>query len=204
MNLRQQKKQETKKLLLETAKQLFNQQDYESVTIDNITETAGISRKTFFNYFASKAILLEEVIIEWVESSSIWAWENATIKDAESALIPSNISKITDWVIENRRILKMVNNHTQLFHATLNQQGRYQAKIYATSGKPRLERVLQAQSLGFIRNDIEAGIICHMYDTLRLDAVRHWLLQSDDDCKAEDFHHYYNGLKAVLLKGIEP
>lgn len=37
------------------ARRLFREQGYEATTIDEIAERAGISRRTFFNYFESKA-----------------------------------------------------------------------------------------------------------------------------------------------------
>lgn len=202
MSLRQQKKQETHALLLNVASKLFNRLDYELVTIDSLSEAAGISRKTFFNYFPSKACLLEALVIEWIENSSLWASENATLVDAESALIPPNMDKISAWLMQNRRLLKMVERYTQLFQSSIDPQGHYQARVYAKSGKPRLKRILQAQALGFVRDDIEALLICQMYDTLRLDAVRHWLLQADEQATAKSFQKHYEGLRSVILKGI--
>jgi AcrR family transcriptional regulator len=40
--------------LIAAAMRLFGQQGYEQTTVAEITSTAGVSTKTFFNYFASK------------------------------------------------------------------------------------------------------------------------------------------------------
>lgn len=42
----------------EAAAELFLEQSYAGTTIDEITQRAGVSRATFFNYFASKGDLL--------------------------------------------------------------------------------------------------------------------------------------------------
>lgn len=204
MGVREDKKRKTRELILSVAEQFFNRVDFDQVTIDDIAAAASISRKTFFNYFPSKAQLLEELISDWMASSSLWASENQLADDAESALIPPDIDKITDWVVQHRRLLKMVDKHTQLFHSSFDGSGQYQAKIHAKSRQPRLLRVAQAQAAGLIRDDVEAKLICQMYDALRLDAVRYWLHKPDNDASAADFHRYYHSLKAILLKGISP
>jgi AcrR family transcriptional regulator len=48
-------------MLEEAASELFLEQGYAKTTIEQITQRAGVSRNTFFNYFASKSELL------WVE-----------------------------------------------------------------------------------------------------------------------------------------
>jgi AcrR family transcriptional regulator len=56
--LREQKKQETKKRITEKGIALFLQRGIDHTTLDEIAEAAGISRRTFFYYFASKDEIL--------------------------------------------------------------------------------------------------------------------------------------------------
>ena len=48
----------------EAAAELFLEQSYAGTTIDEITQRAGVSRATFFNYFSSKGDLL------WIDADS--------------------------------------------------------------------------------------------------------------------------------------
>ncbi|MEV0386686.1 TetR family transcriptional regulator [Nonomuraea sp. NPDC050643] len=52
---RERKKRHTKQLLVTTAFRLFDEQGYEQTTIEQIASAADVARKTFFNYFPSKA-----------------------------------------------------------------------------------------------------------------------------------------------------
>jgi AcrR family transcriptional regulator len=55
---RERKKQQTKRLLMDTAITLFGEQGYEQTTVAQIAEAADVSTKTFFNYFPSKEDVL--------------------------------------------------------------------------------------------------------------------------------------------------
>ncbi len=53
--------QRTKNKLLETALSLFNERGYHAVTIDEITQKAGVAKGTFYTYFSTKSdIVVEE------------------------------------------------------------------------------------------------------------------------------------------------
>lgn len=54
LTLRERRKQETREQIRRIALQLVQDRGYDAVTVDLISDRAGISVRTFFNYFASK------------------------------------------------------------------------------------------------------------------------------------------------------
>jgi AcrR family transcriptional regulator len=52
--LRERRKEETRRLLEEKARRLFARHGFRATSIDQIAAAAGVSRTTFFRYFASK------------------------------------------------------------------------------------------------------------------------------------------------------
>ena len=56
--LRARKKRRTRESLVESALRLFQERGYDATTVDDITETILVSRRTFFRYFGAK----EEVL----------------------------------------------------------------------------------------------------------------------------------------------
>lgn len=54
----------TKTKLIETAMALFEQRGFDAVTIDEITQTAGVAKGTFYTYFATKS----DIVVD-----SFWA-----------------------------------------------------------------------------------------------------------------------------------
>ncbi|MDQ0243943.1 AcrR family transcriptional regulator [Bacillus fengqiuensis] len=58
---RAQQKEHTKKLLQQTAIELFKKQGYGKTTVSQITANAGVAKGTFFNYFESKQAVLHTI-----------------------------------------------------------------------------------------------------------------------------------------------
>lgn len=57
------KKQATRKLLIDSFIELSKQMPFEKISIADITQNCGLSRKTFYNYFQDKYDLIEYVLI---------------------------------------------------------------------------------------------------------------------------------------------
>ncbi|MBN9082835.1 MAG: TetR family transcriptional regulator [Rhizobiales bacterium] len=61
--LRERKRVETRRRILDVGLKLFVAKGYEATTLDDIAEAAGISRRTFFSYFDSK----DEILTAYVD-----------------------------------------------------------------------------------------------------------------------------------------
>ncbi|MCX8046352.1 MULTISPECIES: TetR/AcrR family transcriptional regulator [Anoxybacillus] len=58
---KERQKKQTRILLQQTALQLFQKQGYEQTTVLQITNEAGVAKRTFFNYFRTKEEVLQSV-----------------------------------------------------------------------------------------------------------------------------------------------
>ena len=52
--LRERKKQQTRQLIADTARELFAERGFEAVTVSDIARAADVSAQTVFNYFPTK------------------------------------------------------------------------------------------------------------------------------------------------------
>ncbi len=70
----------SRQMLEDAAQELFIETGYAATTIDQVTQRAGVSRNTFFNYFDSKSDLL------WVEMDSALDRLAVELRDASPEL----------------------------------------------------------------------------------------------------------------------
>jgi len=81
--LRERKKRETRKALNLAALDLVEEKGYASVTTEEIAARAGVSARTFFNYFPSKEAAVIGTTGEELES---YAAQLEEVRDAESSI----------------------------------------------------------------------------------------------------------------------
>ncbi|NLA87049.1 MAG: TetR/AcrR family transcriptional regulator [Clostridiales bacterium] len=62
------KGEKTKQRLFETAARLFDQYDFDDVSVDAIVEAAGVAKGTFYIYFESKDALIATLLSDYVNS----------------------------------------------------------------------------------------------------------------------------------------
>ena len=87
----------SREMLQEAAFELFLENGYEATTISQITQRAGVSRNTFFNYFTSKGDVF------WIDLDASLAAVSSHLLHAEGS-IPA-ISVVRDALVEGAREL---------------------------------------------------------------------------------------------------
>lgn len=87
----------SREMLQEAAFELFLENSYESTTIGQITQRAGVSRNTFFNYFPSKSDVF------WIDLDASLATVSAYLLQAP--LTGSAIDVVRDALVEGAREL---------------------------------------------------------------------------------------------------
>jgi AcrR family transcriptional regulator len=101
------KKEETRNLIYRTAMDLFLEKGYENTPVDEIVDRAEVSKGTFFNYFPTKAAILEEWFTGWIgdilEGAALEPGaelvDNLAALVASMAATESKFLTITGWLI---------------------------------------------------------------------------------------------------------
>jgi len=204
MGLREQKKQQTRQRLLSVASNLFDQQGFQATTVDDLAAQAEISRMTFFNYFAGKDKLLEELAIDLFSQHRSLFEVMIGNEDTPEVVTPPELDERLNVIIAHRKLLKMIVQHTHLFNNFVSSTAPAAdaiAPFMESHFEHRLNRVRLAQQQQVIRGDIEATEICHLYDALRNDIVGRWLL--DDEASPSLLKQRFSAAMRVFQSGLK-
>jgi AcrR family transcriptional regulator len=99
MGLRARKKQATSTALQRSAIDLFLERGYDETTVQDITDAAGVSQRTFFRYYATKdAVLLTEHARREAEVTALLASRprDETLADTAAAVVEHLAADIAD------------------------------------------------------------------------------------------------------------
>jgi len=190
---REDKKKYTRHRIIESAIELFEEQGYESTTVQQIANRAKVAKGTFFNYFASK----EDMILElqgFILMNEI---------ESKREVAGSIVGGLRDSLLGYARNFPMTPSVTR-------------AVLQGTYGKPRLglaqsERsreflayltpiLTEGQERGEIRRDVSAECIARMAVQCYYGVLMLWVLEQEqaslEEQMALQFDVFFQGLRA--------
>ncbi|MDQ0380522.1 TetR/AcrR family transcriptional regulator [Amycolatopsis thermophila] len=107
MTLRELQKQQTRRSLLDCAKNLFVERGYAAVTIDDIVSAVGCSRATFYLHFSGKPEILQKIGAETMarRAVTVYADLDAVLETGSRAEFAGWMRRAVAWFEENQAIL---------------------------------------------------------------------------------------------------
>lgn len=90
----------TKKILLETVRHLLENKNIEEITVQDILDSSGVSRATFYHYFRDKYDLVNQYYIDHVSIDFLSRYDGTNYYEITR--------KTLDFIFENRRYFKNI------------------------------------------------------------------------------------------------
>ena len=90
------------------ALEVFAEKGFESASISQIAEAAGIGKGTVYEYFASKEDLIQTSLLAWVDRISREAEERIVNVEDPVARLRVFVQSITDNFVSDERAIKLV------------------------------------------------------------------------------------------------
>ena len=176
---RERRKEETRRLILETAMKLFEKKGVFATTVEEITETADIGKGTFFNYFSSKEAILSSLAenqLAVVRRAAENAQKAASVQPilmemcAELSANPGRshllLRSLLGTLISNPSLVQLL--------TSVLQEGRKQIATIIERG----------QDIGEIRRDISAAEIARCLQQVAFGTNFIWSVSNSPDLTA--------------------
>ncbi|MDA1076947.1 MAG: TetR/AcrR family transcriptional regulator [Proteobacteria bacterium] len=159
MSLREQKKLRARRAILNAADALITTKGYAQSSMRDIAEAAQMSYQTVYNYFPSKALILQALFTRDVETASIEmdALINQYSGDLITTLNQINEAKMNVVDGKDRSLWREV--CIELFRQKEDQSSIYQLVPIAHA---QLQTVLRkAQGMGHMKVDVDVELMAH-------------------------------------------
>jgi AcrR family transcriptional regulator len=107
---------ETEKIIIEAAKKKFTELGIARVTMNDIAEEAGLTRRTIYRYFASKEEMAYQVMLSYMK---IWNDQQQNLaKDLKGngiQKLEALFIRLLEYMLENIHIMKFLSNFDDYF-----------------------------------------------------------------------------------------
>ena len=183
---RERKKIEQRRVLLSVARALFEKKGYENTIIDEIAESADVSRGTFFNYFPNKESILNALFEEAVQDLRYYLGHD--LKDVSSSV--EKIYRFFHFWVGDTIGYKNVVGRILINRMTFNQE------IYDSALLLCCDLVKEGQKTNEISKSRDpmdiANLLAGIYYSIIINAP------ADD----ENIYHLVNEMLDIVFRGI--
>lgn len=180
---------ELKKRIVETAMQAFKSHGIKSITMDDIAVSLGISKRTLYEVFANKEMLLEACILKEREDMKAYVDE---------------MLAMSDHVLEV--LLKLYLHSIERFHATHKsffEDLKKYPKVYELFKSDKKHD--SAEAVSFFKEGVKQGIFRDDINFAIVNLLVHEqieLLLNTDICEKYSFLEVYESIMFTYLRGI--
>ncbi len=201
MTLREEKQAKVRAEILRVCEKMFRAKGFEATSVEEIAAAAGVSRQTFFNYFAGKDAVVAELAVEWLRrQGELPKLEGGAGKTSVMAGARAYVSAQARAIAADRKFMALVIAHAGPFAAAGDTRGRQAELGRAILGG--VGEVMRAgQASGEIRAEIDPARAAEVYVASMLMTVRLWL--TDPAAKKESLEARVNAAIDILEGGLK-
>ena len=178
MGLREEKKQEQRQAILDVALELFRAQGFEATRVQDVTKRLRISEGTFFNYFPTKAAVLDAAAVDLLDRATILLHRD--VADHDRPVLERLEELVRDFAANfagDREFAVQLALHTRLGLGREREQDthRFLADLFE-----------EGQQRGESRADVRARQLAELFMAVVLVTVSNWLLFPGDESPPDD------------------
>ncbi len=194
VGLREEKKQEQRHAILDTAVALFQQRGFHETRVRDVTARLRISDGTFFNYFPTKEAVLDAAAVALLDRVTVLLHHDATGDDRPVAdRLQEVVAAFATSFAGDPDFAALLARHTQFFLARWSEQ-QWQERAY----QPLTLLFEDGQRSGEVRPDVPASQLAELYIGATLTTISNWLAGSPGD---EPLHQRLLHTWAVIRDG---
>ena len=153
----------TKEIIMRTADSLFSEEGIREVSIDDICRKLGISKKTFYQYYAQKEDLVADVVTNNVRKKKDEFDRIVKGKDIVQILkaLFSMVNRKKTMVKDKRMVKDIMKYYPETFTKHAEERGKAMHRFF-------VDRFREGMEQGLVRSDMDVDgvqlLICIMHE----------------------------------------
>ena len=181
--------------IIKTAGELFFRLGIRSVSIDDICRELGMSKKTFYVYFASKDELIEQLL-----SANVAHMEQKMRSTMETEDFSAIVRKFTNWITTEkedvRKVPQLVYDLKKYYPQHYNAFQQHSFETQQQYIEQFIERGIRA---GLVRANINKEYTSHLFAKVYTDALRDF---EKIESKGHNLPQFCRVASDILMRGI--
>ena len=169
------KAEKTRRLIMDNASRIFLERGFRNVSVEELCRTTGVSKGTFYKYFANREALVEAVLDECFSETELAMVENfRSGKDVEE-IFETHYNLCVDLFISrvSARMMADIQSHMPQLWKRLVTMRRDEVKQLIKLFK-------RGQSEGRIRKNIDIVTMSKLFEEIMANILRPDFLMSQD------------------------
>ncbi len=205
MMLRDAKRVQVRGEILRVCEKMFRAKGFDATSVEEIAAAAGVSRQTFFNYFAGKDAVVAELAVAWLKrQGELPNLAGGAGKKSVLAGARAYVSAQARAIAADRKFMTLVIAHAGPFAGSGAGSGDARGR-QAELGRGIFRGVAAVMRAGQARGEIRAELdperAAEVYVSAMLMTVRLWL--TDPAVKSDSLEARMNAAIDVLEGGLK-
>lgn len=181
--------------ILKKSGDMFYRLGIRSVSIDDICHELGISKKTFYVYFASKDELVEQLL-----SANVSKLEQKMRTTMESSDFSEIVRKFTQWVTSEQEDVRKVPQLVYDLKKYYPQQYQsFQRQSFDIQQRYIEQFIEEGMKAGLVRANINKEYTSHLFAKIYTDALRDF---DKIESKGQNLPQFSRVATDILIRGI--
>ena len=180
---------ELRELIIETAVEAFTIHGIKSITMDDIANSLGISKRTLYEVFSDKETLLEECILRGQKEADEFVKEVlATAENVLEVLLKCYLRSIEKFHATNKKFFEDIKKYPKAYELLRSRSDQ--------DSEETIQFFKDGVKQGIFRADVNFAIV-NLLVREQID-----LLMNTDICKRYSFLEVYESIMFTYLRGI--
>ncbi len=155
MSLREAKKTETRRHIMEAVEKSFRSIGFANTTVRAIARSVNITEPTFYNYFSDKEAVLDALAIEWMKAS-IQRVKTVSTAGSVKAGLKRYLMQQCDAILRDPDFARLVVTRSLLFNHRDNADSSAEREHSLAAFEALAVPIRHGQEIGEFRNDVDA------------------------------------------------